>query len=53
MRDKIFPQLAEKDIDYDHFKKKFFPHLLLIEELNERELNDNSRDERVLFDREN
>jgi hypothetical protein len=38
IRDKIFTD-DQSEIDFQHFKKQFFPNYYLIEEVNEQELN--------------
>lgn len=47
IRDKIFVD-EHTSIDFQHFKKKFFPDYYLIEEANEYELNDHKKEEQIL-----
>ena len=51
IRDKIFPDESSQ-IDFALLKKKFFPHLVLIEEVNEMDLNDTDKQHQILFDKQ-
>lgn len=46
--DKIFLD-QNTDIDFQHFKKKFFPDYYLIDDVNEYELNDHKKEDQILF----
>ena len=48
IRDRIFPD-ENTDIDFQHFKTKFYPDFYLIEDVNEFALNDLKKENQILF----
>lgn len=48
IRDKIFDD-RDHEIDFMHFKKKFFPDYFLIEDVNEYDINDHKKEDQILY----